>query len=49
MKTPIEMLNTIIQMQESNYGDGMTTHLALINLVGEAKKVVETFKTKTND
>lgn len=45
MKTPIEMLNAIIQMQEANYGDGVKTHLALIDLVKEAKKVVETFKT----
>lgn len=46
MKTPIEMLCSIIGMQEANYGNGIKTHSDLIDLVEEAKKVVETFNTK---
>lgn len=48
MKTPIEMLNAIIEMQEANYGDGIKTHVNLIYLVKEAKKVVETFKEEAD-
>jgi hypothetical protein len=40
MKTPIEMLNAIIQMQEANYGRGSDTHMALNELAKEAKEVV---------
>jgi len=40
MKTPIEMLNAIIEMQEENYGNGIKTHTALIDLVKEAKELV---------
>jgi len=41
MKTPIEMLNAIIKMQEKNYGDGIQTHLDLSDMVEEAKAVVK--------
>jgi hypothetical protein len=41
VKTPIEMLNAIIKMQEKNYGDGMNTHMELSTLVKEAKEVVK--------
>ncbi len=41
MKTPIEMLNAIIKMQEKNYGDGIQTHLHLSDMVEEAKAVVK--------
>jgi len=41
MKTPIEMLNAIIEMQEANYGNSTNTHLDLITLVKEAKNVVK--------
>lgn len=41
MKTPIEMLNAIIEMQEANYGNGMNTHMELSTLVKEAKEVVK--------
>lgn len=41
MKTPIEMLNAIIEMQEANYGNATNTHLDLITLVREAKEVVK--------
>lgn len=40
MKTPIEMLNAIIEMQEANYGRGSDTHMALTTLAKEAKEVV---------
>lgn len=40
MKTPIEMLNAIIEMHEANYGNGMNTHMKLSTLVKEAKEVV---------
>jgi hypothetical protein len=40
MKTPIEMLNAIIEMQEANYGRGSDTHMALTTLTKEAKEVV---------
>ena len=40
MKTPIEMLNAIIEMQEANYGRGSDTHMALNILAKEAKEVV---------
>jgi hypothetical protein len=43
MKTPIEMLNTIIKMQEKNYGDGIRTHLDLSDMTEEAIEVVETY------
>jgi hypothetical protein len=46
MKTPIEMLTAIIEMQEANYGNGIKTHLDLIELAKEAKQVVKTFNTK---
>lgn len=45
MKTPIEMLNTIIEMQEANYGNGMNTHVKLSTLVKEAKEVVKNCST----
>lgn len=41
MKTPIEMLNAIIEMQEANYGNATIIHLNLIFLVREAKEVVK--------
>jgi hypothetical protein len=43
MKTPIEMLNAIIQMQEANYGRGSDTHMALNELAKEAKEVVKSY------
>ena len=43
MKTPIEMLNAIIEMQEDNYGNGMNTHMKLSTLVNEAKTVVKKY------
>ena len=41
MKTPIEMLNAIIEMQEANYGNATNTHLNLSTLIREAKEVVK--------
>ena len=41
MKTPIEMLNAIIEMQEANYGNATNTHLDLSTLVREAREVVK--------
>lgn len=41
MKTPIEMLNKIIEMQEANYVNATNTHLGLSTLVREAKEVVK--------
>ena len=43
MKTPIEMLNAIIEMQEANYGRGSDTHMALNELAKEAKEVVKSY------
>lgn len=40
MKTPIEMLNAIIQMQEAHSGRAFDTHMALNELAKEAKEVV---------
>ena len=40
MKTPIEMLNAIIEMQEAYYGRGSDTHMVLNTLAKEAKEVV---------
>ena len=40
MKTPIEMLNAIIQMQEAHSGRAFDTHMALTTLAKEAKEVV---------
>jgi len=40
MKTPIEMLNAIIQMQEAHSGRAFDAHMALNTLAKEAKEVV---------
>ena len=43
MKTPIEMLNAIIQMQEAHSGRAFDTHMALTTLAKEAKEVVKSY------
>lgn len=43
MKTPIEMLNAIIQMQEAHSGRAFDTHMALNELAKEAKEVVKSY------
>jgi hypothetical protein len=44
MKTPIEMLQSIIEMQRANLGDGIKTHIALMRLAKEADEVVKAHK-----
>ena len=41
MKTPLEILNEIIEMQDVNYGNGMNTHMALHRLCKEAREIVK--------
>lgn len=44
MKTPIEMLEAIIEMQKATFGDGIKMHIALMRLAMEAEKVVKAHK-----